>query len=467
MNTRKFAPVLALVIATSAGLRADVIECNWDPCNTKIVTVHFEHRNTGQIISSFNYDVPVLYGQCVELMNHLMYMGDQTLECTYSVYAITFTPTCGTVVRIDGLPNVVCVGETYELTAVGNGLPFSQGVQWGGDGQVLSQDGDRATVRFNNPGSNLVMWAQATQQRAAGRYTKNLKAVSVFYTILRGPNLPPSVPFNKDTEVQVLIMPSIGSDKLKFKLIGGGSNTGQAQIIAPADLSLSGTGRNLTLRGTQMTYPGSSGQLHICTDTKPGSSCQQSVGFSVCAHPTYAAFQTVQTFNAQPSGNITIAWGAAYGASFGSDSGQPTDLGDVRYLEVITQGSRQGFFTLVPFNTNTNPNFVTSASIIDTVVIGLLNPANQQYYSGPAIQPFVDQLGNGIATDNQIIHFSCHRCGISESGSAPVVPNSGFRHTFEIGRQDAIYYIRVRKDGVAQGNIGPGTSISPPNEFNL
>src|SRR4051794_27273898 len=99
----------------------------------------------------------------------------------------------------------------------------------------------------------------------------------------RGAGLPTSIPFNRDTLVQVEILPSLAgtADAIDFSISGGSPQNGEAVVVAGAQLQASGS---VTVRGTTQTQPGSSGNLQLVARLN-GQQRGSSGGFSVCAHP--------------------------------------------------------------------------------------------------------------------------------------------------------------------------------------
>jgi hypothetical protein len=78
----------------------------------------------------------------------------------------------------------------------------------------------------------------------------------------RGPDLPPSIPFNRDTLVQEQIHPSLAGTphSIAFTIRGGSAQNGDAAVVGSGQLKVSG---NLTIRGTVQTQPGASGNLRL------------------------------------------------------------------------------------------------------------------------------------------------------------------------------------------------------------
>ena len=78
----------------------------------------------------------------------------------------------------------------------------------------------------------------------------------------RGPNLPSSIPFNRDTVVQVQIEPSLvgTADSIHFDIVGTSAQNGKAVVVAGG---LKQASAPVTIRGTQQTQAGSSGNLRL------------------------------------------------------------------------------------------------------------------------------------------------------------------------------------------------------------
>lgn len=322
------------------------------------------------------------------------------------------------VAQITGLPDVVCVGEDYEVTAVSSGGPLDA-LQWSGDAEIVSTSGDNAVVRFNYAASNPTVIAKNNVGSSPTEVAVATTACNVSYSIpSRGSGLPVSIKYNANTNIDVVINPSIGSKSLSFKIVGGSSDNGQASFQGGS--SLSGAGGTLTIRGTMQTEPGHAGNLSIRTDTKGGSMCGPSASFSVCAHPVATVLSGAIPWNApRPTETAPVFQGMGVNVSWQSDSGNSSNLDHAFVSENIEFASSQtGSFSSVGFGGSPSG----------------FQPANGTYGDIHGISSIIeghdlvwryDNLGAGTITDRQLDVFYCERCGMT-AGDAREVERSGY-----------------------------------------
>ena len=473
MKNQSLLTLAAVFIWLAPWSKATVYECNNDPCMIKKVVI-FNRITCNGYETTFTCEHYLGYNECV-------YLADGTQnDCwfTYTVQSITNIPNCGSasVGGIIGLPDVVCVGETYELTAQADG-PLSQGVTWWGDGTVLSQSGLTAIVSFPNPGASLVMYAVAAQGQSAppAQAATSAPAVSYFFPD-RGGNssLPRSIPLNAAVAVSVSLVPALPPGKsLHFKIVGGSPDNGQAQISAPSDARLTGQGGYLSVMGTAQTEPGHSGNLYISTDTKPNSTCGYTVGFSVCAHPS----QISKDFNRLIINEHTQIldppayryWGVRYLGSFSPDGGVNFSLSKVLFREVVVKGSHTQFFANMELQTSDWGNFGAGGDKDDYAVGGNWTTASLN-------QAIVAANYQGEAVDYQHYEFACARCGMVsvDSGGNPgspsisaAVPSSGFEIQQTLTSAAGVNYVVTRvtphsDPGYGQGAVTGGSEHQTP-----
>jgi len=151
----------------------------------------------------------------------------------------------------------------------------------------------------------------------------------------RGARLPSSIPFNRDTIVQVQIQPSlVGTpDMVVFSISGNSASNGDVVVVAGGQLQASGM---VTIRGTAQTQPGSSGNLQLVARLK-GQQLAASPGFSVCAHPCGVANGPHHVpYQINPGSIADGVVGMEVKIVIISDSGNIADLDEVAEREIVS-----------------------------------------------------------------------------------------------------------------------------------
>lgn len=236
--------------------------------------------------------------------------------------------------------------------------------------------------------------------------------------------------------------------KLLFEVANptGDTQGGTATINGTAELTQSGT---VSVQGGTQNNAGHWGKLRVRAKfaSDPGKYVE-SLEFGVCAHPVRVGM----TFDSVLSPLIRLNkefWGAQYRLDINaqsSDSGNLADLTLTKISEHIDVTKKTGAFQNVQtvvgsFHTTTNPqadsHTIGGVDSAGAMIAGLQASPNSQYEA------------------EQHFRFSCARCGIAESASAPVVGISGFR-TFLQSRHDTAtnkYFIDVHKDGAGVSGV--------------
>lgn len=256
----------------------------------------------------------------------------------------------------------------------------------------------------------------------------------------RGPGLPPSIPFNRDTPVQVQIHPSLAGtpDSIAFTIAGGSAQNGDAAVVTGGQLKASG---NLTIRGTAQTQPGSSGNLRLIA-TLNGQQRAASGGFSVCAHPCAVENGPHHVpYQIHPGSIANGVVGMEVRIVVVSDSGSIADLNEVTEREIVSDthsrsASMNGFPT---WNVQVQKVLQPVAHVdLDwhTVNVCSLRAMLQAHLNG----------SQGDWSQDQFDEFRCARCGME---AAAVIENSGYRIT-RVVEFDAANVLRLNVRKFAQ-----------------
>jgi len=255
----------------------------------------------------------------------------------------------------------------------------------------------------------------------------------------RGPGLPISIPFNRDTVVPVQIHQSLvgASDAMDFTVSGNSAQNGEAEASAGAHVPAAGT---VTIRGTSQTRPGSSGNLHLIASLN-GQRRGRSGGFSVCAHP--CAVQNGPhhvAYQINPGSVATGVVGMEVRIVIISDSGNIAHLDEVVEREFVSDThSRSPSMNGFPrWKVQVQKTFQPVADVdLDwhTVNVCGLRAMLQAHLQG----------NQGNWSQDQFDEFRCARCGMD---SAAVIENSGYRITRLVEFDAAnVLWLTVRKFG--------------------
>ena len=236
----------------------------------------------------------------------------------------------------------------------------------------------------------------------------------VISDVVRGPGMPFSISPTDTRVLTVTFSSDLEGQTVTFKVIGGNHENGKASLqgTAPVTLTQSGT---ITLQGgtgAEQTVQGRAGKLHVEATVGVDTVVGKSSGFSVCAHPNSVTCGNKSAF--ETGGivgmNVTIA--------VGSDSGQPTDLGEVWFGEAVSPShDLAGSYANVP------PRFA------NVPPFGQLKSGVPVDYHGDWAHVLVDIFSNyggaGSCKVDQVYLFYCPRCGMAE-GDHVAIPDSGF-----------------------------------------
>ena len=424
--------------------KANVDMCNTDPCSNLILTVCTVYLENGIVVpETMSMTVYTVYpGQCKIINDQWTYPGTGWI---HNVHSYEYEPTCSEIVDIVGLPDVICINTTYSLTAVGNGVPDTQGVIWGGDGAVVSQSGNNAQIKAIVGDSDFIMWAQTPSQGTAAQTQSS--AVSVSYTIpQRGPSFPLSIRKGAQTEIQIQISPALSQGKsIICQVVNQSTDNGTASITAPSGGAISGGGGTLVLQGNQQTKPGYSQSLWIANN----KTCEVSSPFTVCAHPTAIQWN----FEAKNEG-VAGRWGSRFRIhDFASDSGDKADLDKIDVSEVITETSETGLMTQMGSETSEGQWNDLSTFIVDNVGI-------KSSSSAAALNSTLAGWGsNGQQISNQHMLYDCERCGLSGTSNPGTVPVSGIEHNITISPNGAAHKVDTSKTTSSFGSVNGANVI--------
>lgn len=272
----------------------------------------------------------------------------------------------------------------------------------------------------------------------------------------RGPGLPLSIPFRRNTVIGCSIIPAGDEppEDVQFEVVNYSPNNGIASIVnefPPDQIGM------VLLYGDVQTLPGHSGHLRLRA-TLNGQVVGETEAFSVCAHP--CAIQNgpdyVPHVNKEGS---TVRAGMFIQVAVLSDSWQANDLDQVTDQEILSapyghSPSLQGQPAGPPQVAAPEPAFKAKIDRHRDPIGELIVIADQKTRGAPASWSV-----------NQHDEFTCTRCGMSEPGS---VPNSGYRVTRTIytvtpGR----LRFRVRKEPFAHTVAEMEVAAGPSGPFEV
>jgi hypothetical protein len=152
----------------------------------------------------------------------------------------------------------------------------------------------------------------------------------------RGPGLPPSLRFRKETPVAVTIQRNPGDPEgaILFEVVNTSAANGEASIVGAHELLESGV---IQVRGDVQTEPDHSGQL-VIRALLNGNVVGSSDGFSVCSHPTCVENgpqHETMTLDHPESDHSSV--GLKVWMRLPSDSDVDTDLAAVHEKEVVAE----------------------------------------------------------------------------------------------------------------------------------
>jgi hypothetical protein len=290
----------------------------------------------------------------------------------------------------------------------------------------------------------------------------------------RGPGLPQSIPYRKDTPVNIIIQRDQNDPPgpVQFDIAGCSVVNGVASMASANELPASG---QIIIHGERQTTPGNSGLIQVRAQFNGQEFLSD--GFSVCAHPAaivngpdcaphvYLKATVDPVVHGQDAAREYLV-GLFVSLRVVSDSGVDSDLDHVQDQELVSeprehsasmQGNPQGHPNIAISQRATEARLDRHDSALDDIVryAGALNGRT------------------GWWANDQLDTFVCERCHMTEPA---VVPNSGYRIVRSIRRSaDSRIRFRISKDAArctvtdATSNIDyesePGPS--PRNEAEL
>ena len=279
----------------------------------------------------------------------------------------------------------------------------------------------------------------------------------------RGPGLPLSIPYRRDTQVEILIERHDNDPPgpVAIDILHTSGLNGIASLVTGEELLASG---HVIIRGAHQTMPNNSGLIQV----RARFNGQEflSDGFSVCAHP--AAVKNGPECSAHVYVRVSIdplnagqelgqehLVGMFIRLGIVSDSGDDNDLNEVVDQELLSeprdhsasmQGNPHGHSQTAKSQRASEATLDLHDSALSTVL---------QY--ARALQGRVGWWAN-----DQLDTFVCQRCGMTEPA---VIPNSGYRLIRSIARSlgNRIRFRVAGADGMyCEGcRHGGGTRVSP------
>lgn len=226
--------------------------------------------------------------------------------------------------------------------------------------------------------------------------------------------MPASIPYLRDTEIQVDIVREDGDAALPvtFSITGRSDENGYAEFVDDEPLMESGT---ITLRGTAQTEPGHSRNIRLRAEWDEHEAAL-STGFSVCAHP--CAVHNGPNYSPHIADDADGRWvGLFVQIRLESDSGAMPDLFAVEDREVLSEprersDSMQG-------NPLDNPEIAGPEQISDFMI-------DRHRIRWDQVMQYVRALNGteGHWLNDQLDLFICPRCRMTNYSE---VPNSGYR----------------------------------------
>lgn len=269
--------------------------------------------------------------------------------------------------------------------------------------------------------------------------------------VVRGTDLPFSLPPGGQTDVNVTIAPSLAGSghSFTFDVINCSADNGTATVVGNSIRTSDGT---IRLQGLQQTEEGHAGSLEIRARFDGTTECAVSSGFSVCAHPLEVRF-TYTGIDSPIVRNGKEYWGASYNLELVAGDGQGLlDCDKTKMAENIDIVSRTGLWVGIPLF-ESGVFHATLAGNLDHHITGGAATAAEE-------KTLMDAAGfDGYCIVDQYFRYSCSRCGIAENlTGGPMVPTSGFRITKTMSKDAAgKYWFHVKKEGKANNDVSAGT----------
>lgn len=242
--------------------------------------------------------------------------------------------------------------------------------------------------------------------------------------VVRGQELPNSLPPTKSYNVSVTITPSLASTdhNIQFDIINGSADNGTATITANATRTTSGT---ITVTGGQQTKPGHAGQLKIRARFDGATEIAFSSGFSICAHPANFSTSLLSDINTATQVGVQVR------NDWESDSGTRSDMDEAERSEVIGVNQRDDPpFTIGGGGLTSGYIPATVSSTVDTHTY-----PRAGITLGPA----------GTVTYDQLFMLKCSRCGAIDAACV----KSGFKIVHEVKKIGENWVHTCTKSGAA------------------
>jgi hypothetical protein len=169
--------------------------------------------------------------------------------------------------------------------------------------------------------------------------------------------------------------------------------------------------------------------------------------FHIAAHPSGVTFSFQSTMDGEKHGSKQY-WGAIYGLTIASDSGNQEDLKLISATEMISKQNPTGFFAELPLK----------RSIFRPAVPSDPDHHGVSFASSAAFKSIIETDNGSTGEQIQFFRFADGGARIPQDyGDGPIIPNSGFKISLKVTKEKGRYYLHVSKQGFANNGASAGT----------
>jgi len=179
--------------------------------------------------------------------------------------------------------------------------------------------------------------------------------------------------------------------------------------------------------------------------------------FNIAAHPSGVTFSFQEVMRGKAHEGKQY-WGAIYGLTIDSDSGNREDLGLVEATEIIRKDNPTGFFAQIPLQ----------RSGFRPALAPYPDHHGVSFGSSAAFKSIIDTDAGATGTQIQYLRFAGGGAAIERNyQNGPIIPNSGFKISLKVTKEKGRYYLHVSKEGFANNGASAGTVTGEPSPIEV